>query len=333
MSRFQFLLFRGIGALSIALAMLPDPSWSQQRASDSYPSRAVTIIVPFAPGANTDIETRIYAQKLSEVLGQSFVVDYKPGAGGTIGGAYVARSAPDGYTLMSATPSVIAAALQYKNMTYDPLKDFSFVSLMTKRPYLFIGSNKFPIKDPKEYLAYARANPGKINFATSGNGSAGHLFAEWLHQATKMEVAFIHFKGAGPSTVAVMSGQVDAVFVSVAAMMNQVKAGKAHIIGVTSQKRLKMLPDVPTVSEQVLPSWEFSSWYGLAGPTAIPRPTIDRLASALARIAKDPEIEQKFSADGTEMVGSSPEQFAQFVASEFNRLKKVVEDGGIKLGD
>ncbi|MCG3770666.1 MAG: hypothetical protein JW384_01820 [Nitrosomonadaceae bacterium] len=333
MNRFHFFLVRCIGAFLFALVVLPGPSWSQQRAADSYPSRVVTIIVPFAPGANTDIETRIYAQKLSEILGQSFLVDYKPGAGSTIGGAYVARSAPDGYTLMSATPSVSAAALQYKIMTYDPLKDFSYVSLMTKRPYLFVGSNKIPIKDPKEYLAYVRANPGKINFATSGNGSAGHLFAEWLHQVTKMDVTFIHFKGAGPSTAAVMSGEVDAVFVSVAAMMNQIKAGKARIIGVTSQKRLKMLPDVPTVSEQVLQGWEFSSWYGFAGPSAIPRPTIDRLASALAKIAKDPELEQKFSADGTEMIGSSSEQFKQFVASEFNRLKKVVEDGGIKLGD
>lgn len=306
-------------------------SAAAQGAAASYPTRTVTVIVPFAPGAGTDIESRLYAQKLSEALGRSFVVDYKPGAGSTIGGAYVAKSAPDGYTLMSATPSNGIASLLYKDLTYDPIKDFAFISMMSKRPSMLIASNKFPPRDVREYMQYARDNPGKINMATSGAGGVAHLSMEHLHHATKTRVTFVHFKGGGPANVSVMSGQVDVVIASVAAMMNQIRAGKARAIGVTSLQRLKLLPDVPTVSEQALQGWEYAQWVGLTAPAATPRPIINKLAGELAKIAWDPELAQKFADDATEMIGNTPEQFTAYVVSEAARWKKLIDDIGIKL--
>lgn len=317
-------------ALMAALAV-PSGVALAQGAAANYPARTVTIIVPFAPGAGTDIESRLYAQKLSEALGRSFVVDYKPGAGSTIGGAYVAKSAPDGYTLMSATPSNGIASLLYKDLSYDPIKDFAFISMMSKRPSMLIGSNKFPARDVREYMQYARANPGKINMATSGAGGVAHLSMEYLHHATKTQVTFVHFKGGGPANIAVMAGQADAVISSLAAMINQVKAGKARAIGVTSLQRLKALPDVPTVAEQALPGWEYAQWVGLTAPAKTPKPIIDKLAGELARIAKDPELAQKFAEDATEIIGNTPEQFTAYVVSEAARWKKLIDEVGIKL--
>jgi len=313
-----------------ALALLSGTALAQGAAAN-YPARAVTIIVPFAPGAGTDIESRLYAQKLSEALGRPFVVDYKPGAGSTIGGAYVARSAPDGYTLMSATPSNGIASLLYKDLTYDPIRDFSFISMMSKRPSMLIGSNKFPPRDVREYMQYARTHPGKINLATSGAGGVAHLSMEYLHHATKTKVTFVHFKGGGPANVAVMSGQVDGTIGSLAAMINQIRAGKARAIGVTSLQRLKMLPDVPTVAEQGLPGWEYAQWVGLTAPAKTPKAIIDKLAGELAKIARDPDLAEKFANDATEMIGNTPEQFTAYVVSEAARWKKLIDELGIKL--
>ena len=314
-----------------AAALLLSGPATAQNAAANYPSRTVQIIVPFAPGAGTDIETRLYAQKLTEALGRSFVVDYKPGAGSTIGGASVAKATPDGYTLMSATPSNGIAALLYKDLPYDPIKDFAFISMMRKRPSMLIASNTFPPKDVKEYMDYARKFPGKINLATSGAGGVAHLSMEWLHWATKTKVTFIHFKGGGPANTAVMANQVDGVIGSVAAMMNQIKAGKARAIGVTSLQRLKPLPDVPTVAEQALPGWEYAQWVGLTAPAKTPKPIIDKLAGELAKIARDPELAQKFADDATEMIGNTPEQFTAYVVSEAARWKKLIEDVHITL--
>jgi tripartite-type tricarboxylate transporter receptor subunit TctC len=302
-----------------------------QNAAANYPSRTVQVIVPFAPGAGTDIETRLYSQKLTEALGRPFVVDYKPGAGSTIGGNYVAKSTPDGYTLMSATPSNGIASLLYKNLPYDPIKDFAFISMMSKRPSMLIASNSFPARDVKEYMDYVRKNPGKLNLATSGAGGVAHLSMEWLHHATKTKVTFVHFKGGGPANTAVMAGQVDAVIGSVAAMMNQIKAGKARAIGVTALERIKLLPDVPTVSEQALNGFEYAQWVGMTAPAKTPKAIIDKLAGELARIARDPELAQKFADDATQMIGNTPEQFTAYVLSEAARWKKLIEETGITL--
>ena len=225
-------------ALATAIA-LSGPA-AAQRPTDSYPSRPATIIVPFAAGAVTDIETRLYAQKLTESTGRSFVVDYKTGAGSMIGSAHVAKAAADGYTLLATTQAISIAPLLYKNLSFDPLKDFVFVSMMSKRAPMLLATPSLPVKSVTEYIAYARANPGKINIGTSGPAGGAHLSMVWLHHTTNTKATFIHYKGGALSFTALMGGEVDVTIGSVIAMMPNVRAGKARILAVTSAERAKL---------------------------------------------------------------------------------------------
>ncbi len=301
--------------------------------SDAWPARPVTMIVPLSPGAAVDIETRMYAQKLSESMGRPFLVDYKPGAGTTIGAAFVVKSAPDGYTLLSMTPSLAVAPLAYPNLSFDPFKDLTLLSLMSKRPSMFVVPMSLPVKNMTEYVAYARANPGKLNVGTSGAGGLGELALGWLHQMANLKVQLIHYKGGAPSYTAVMAGEVHAVFGSVAAMMGNIKAGKAKALAVTTSERSSILPDLPTVAEQGFPGFEYAQWIGVAGPAGLPPAVVARLSVELPKAAKAPDILQKLSGDGTLMVGNSPEQFRTYFNQEAARWRKVVQDTGIKLAE
>ncbi len=320
---------RLIHALLTATALISGGVAAQ--GTDSYPSRPVTIIVPLSPGAAVDIETRMYAQKLSESTGRSFLVDYKPGAGTTIGAAHVAKAAPDGYTLLAVTPSLTVSTLAYANLPFDPFKDLTPLSLMSKRPSLFIVTPSLPVKNMTEYLAYAKANPGKLNIGTSGAGGLGELALGWLHQMGNMNVQLVHYKGGAPAYTAVMSGEVHAVLGSVAAMLSNIKAGKARAIAVSTLERSSFLPDMPTIAEQGFPGFEYAQWIGISGPAGIPAAVISRLSLELPKAAKAPEILQKLASDGTLMVGSTPEQFRQHIATEAARWRKVAQDTGIKL--
>ena len=320
---------RLIRASLIAAALISGGVAAQ--GADSYPSRPVTIIVPLSPGAAVDIETRLYAQKLSENTGRPFLVDYKPGAGTTIGAAHVAKAAPDGYTLLALTPSLTVSTLAYSNLPFDPFKDLAPLSLMSKRPSLYIVTPSLPVRNMTEYLAHARAHPGKLNVGTSGAGGLGELALGWLHQMGNMNVQLVHYKGGAPSYTAVMSGEVHAVLGSVAAMMSNIKAGKARAIAVSTLERSSFLPDLPTIAEQGFPGFEYAQWIGISGPAGMPAAVINRLSLELPRAARAPEILQKLASDGTLMVGSTPEQFRQHIATEAARWRKVAQDTGIKL--
>ena len=302
-----------------------------QRPADSYPSRAVTIIIPFAAGAVTDLETRLYAQKLTELTGRNFVVDYKPGAGSMIGTAYVAKAAPDGYTLLTASSSLSIAPLLYKNLGFDPIKDFAFVSMISKRAPLLLAMPSLPVKNVAEYIAYAKANPGKLNIGTSGPSGGAHLSMEWLHHSTRTKATFIHYKGGSLSFTALMSGEVHVAIGSVIAMMAQVRAGKAKILGVTSSERVKLLPDVPTVAEQGVPGFEYAPWLGFAVPRATPPAVVMRLNAELVKVAKAPELAERLADDATLMIGGTPEHFTQAVTAEAARWRKLIDETGMKL--
>ncbi len=321
--------FKPIYAFTTAV-LLSSPV-AAQRSADSYPSRAVTIIVPFAAGAVTDLETRLYAQKLTELTGRTFVVDYKPGAGSMIGSAYVAKAAADGYTLLTATSALSIAPLLYKNLSFDPIKDFVFVSMISKRAPLLLATPSLPVKNVAEYIAYARANPGKLNIGTSGPTGGAHLSMEWLHHSTYTKATFIHYKGGAHSFTALMGGEVHVAIGSLIAMMPQVRAGKARILGVTSAERVKILPDIPTVAEQGVPGFEYAPWLGFAVPRATPVAIIARLNTELVRVARTPELAERLADDATLMIGSTPEQFAQAVAAEAARWRKLVDETGMKL--
>lgn len=315
-------------ATAIAAALLPGATCAQ---TDAYPSRPVTMIVPLSPGAAVDIETRLYAQKMSDAMGKPFLVDYKPGAGTTIGGAFVARAAPDGYTLLSLTPSLTIATLAYPKLSFDPAKDLTLLSLMSKRPSLFIVPNSMPAKNMQEFMAYARANPDKTNLGTSGAGGIGELGLAWLQLMAGTKAQLVHYKGGAPSYKAVIAGEVQAVFGSLAAMGANIKAGKARAIAVTTSERTRVLPDLPTIAEQGFPGFEYSQWIGVAGPGGLPAPIVNKLSAEFSKAAKAPDIEEKLASDGTLMVGSTPEQFRQHFASEAARWRKVAQDTGVKL--
>ena len=295
------------------------------------PSRAVTIIIPFAAGAVTDLETRLYAQKLTELTGRNFVVDYKPGAGSMIGAAYVAKAVPDGYTLLTASSSLSIAPLVYKNLGFDPIKDFAFVSMISKRAPLLLATPSLPVKNVAEYIAYAKANPGKLNIGTSGPSGGAHLSMEWLHHSTRTKATFIHYKGGSLSFTALMSGEVHVAIGSVIAMMAQVRAGKAKILGVTSSERVKLLPDVPTVAEQGVPGFEYAPWLGFAVPRATPPAVVMRLNAELVKVAKAPELAERLADDATLMIGGTPEHFTQAVTAEAARWRKLIDETGMKL--
>ena len=316
---------------TFATGVLLSASVAAQRPADSYPSRPVTVIVPFAAGAVTDLETRLYAQKLTELTGRTFVVDYKPGAGSMIGSAYVAKAAADGYTLLTATSSLSIAPLLYKNLSFDPIRDFVFVSMISKRAPLLLATPSLPVKNVAEYIAYARANPGKLNIGTSGPSGGAHLSMEWLHHSTHTKATFIHYKGGAHSFTALMAGEVHVAIGSLIAMMGQVRAGKARILGVTSAERVKILPDIPTVAEQGVPGFEYAPWLGFALPRATPAAIVARLNAELVKVARTPELAERLADDATIMIGSTPEQFSQAVAVEAGRWRKLVDETGMKL--
>ena len=316
---------------ALATAVLLSAPVAAQRQEDSYPSRPVTIIVPFAAGAVTDLETRLYAQKLTELTGRTFVVDYKPGAGSMIGSAYVAKAAPDGYTLLTATSALSIAPLLYKNLGFDPIRDFNFVSLISKRAPLLLATPSLPVKNVAEYIAYARANPGRLNIGTSGSSGGAHLSMEWLHHITHTKATFIHYKGGAHSFTALMAGEVHVAIGSLIAMMPQVRAGKVKILGVTSAERVKILPDIPTVAEQGVPGFEYAPWLGFAAPRATPSAVVARLNADLVRVSRNPELAERLADDATLMIGSTPGEFAQAVVAEASRWRKLVDETGMKL--
>jgi tripartite-type tricarboxylate transporter receptor subunit TctC len=330
MPNFRSCASRALSGAAAAIVFAGAPGEGLAQGAAAWPARTVSVIVPFAPGAGTDIDTRVFSQKLGEAFGKTFVVDYKPGGGSTIGGAFVAKAAPDGYTLMSASPSIGIVSLLYKDLPYDPIKDFSFISMMTKRPSFLVAFPKAPFNSIAEYLAYAKANPGKINLGTSGAGGVAHLSLEWLHLSTNTKVTFVHYKGGGPSYAAVMAGQVDAVMAGPGSIIGQVRAGKVKVIGVTSLQRLSIVPNAPTVSEQGLPGFEYGQWVGLCAPAGTPSAIVGKLAAEIARIARDPELNKKYSEDATELIGNTPEQFTEHVRTEAARFRKLVEQTGIK---
>jgi tripartite-type tricarboxylate transporter receptor subunit TctC len=301
-----------------------------QQAEAWPPNRPVTLVNPFTPGAVTDIEGRLYTQKLAENTGKSFVMDYKPGAGAMVGAGFVAKAPPDGTTMLIATSGLTIAPLIFNNLGFDPLKDIAYVSMMTKRAPPLIANPKFPPNNGAEYIAYARANPGKINFGTSGATGAGHLSMQLLHQITGTKVTFIHYKGGGPSQTAVMSGEVDVIISSVISTKGIIKAGKVKLISMLSAQRTPVYPDVATMGETV-PGWEYPAWLGIAAPGSTPAAILNRMNAELVKVARDPALGEKLADDASFMIGNSRQEFTQFVNGEAARWAKLVKDLGIKL--
>ena len=298
--------------------------------AQAWPAKPVTLLVPFPPGGSTDLIARTLGAKLQEKLGASFIVDNKAGAGGTVGAALAKRAAPDGYTVFvsSLGPFVIGPHL-LKNVGYDPLKDFDYITVAVQAPNVLAVPANSPHKSVSDVLAFHKANPGKMSFASSGNGSSDHLTAELFWQMTVTNGLHIPYKGGAPAMSDLLGGQVDATFMNINTGITNIKAGKLRALAVTSAKRSALLPEVPTLEELGIKGVTVSSWQAFAAPKGLPADIKAKLHEALLAGLNDPQVKAKLVELGFEIVGNTPEQFTAFQASEFARWKRVIEAGKI----
>jgi tripartite-type tricarboxylate transporter receptor subunit TctC len=311
-------------ALAVALPL--------RAAGDDYPSRPVKIIVPFAPGGSTDVVARILADKLGAELKQSFVVDNRAGAGGNIGADLVAKSAPDGYTLLMGTTGVLSInGHLYKSLSYDPDKDFAPVSYTSLITNILVVNPEVPARTVPELVRLAKTKPGSLTFASSGSGSSTHLSGELFKALTATDIVHVPYRGSSQALIDVMSGQVTMLFDNAPSSLPFIQQGKLRAVAVTSTRRLPNLPDLPTLEEAGVKGYESLSWSGIVAPAGTPRPIIEKLNASIDRILKMEEVRQKLAALGVEPVGGTPEAFARHVRAESEKWGKLVKSANITV--
>ncbi len=305
--------------------------------AQNYPAKPVRLVVPFAPGGSSEIISRTVAHRLSEDLGQQFIVENKPGGGGNIAMQEVARAEPDGYTLMlghvgslAMNPPMFANNPAMKKPPYDANKDFAPVSLIAVVPNMFVVNAALPAKDLKEFVALARAKPGGINYGSAGNGSAGHLAFEYLKMVSGIDVVHVPYKGTGPMLTDLIAGQTQATSAGAPPLLPHIKSGKLRAIAVGTRERIAALPEVATVAEQGYPGFETSQWYGIIVPAKTPQALVKKLGEEIAKATKSGDVLERFGRDGTIAVGSTPAEFGDFIRKEQARWGEVVRKSGVK---
>lgn len=297
-----------------------------------YPTRPVRVVVPFPAGGTTDILARAAAQKLTEAWGQPVIVDNRPGAGGNIGSELVAKSAPDGYTLEMGTVGTHAInASLYANMAYDHVKDFVPIVLVAGVPNVLVINPSVPVNSVQELIAYSKANPGKLNFASSGNGTSIHLSGELFKTMTGVQITHVPYKGSAPALTDLMGGQVQIMFDNLPSSLAFIKAGKLKALAVTSATRAAALPEVPTMMEAGVPGFEASSWFGILAPAGTPRAIVNKVNADTNKWLSSPDAKEKLSAQGAVAAGGTPEDFARHIVAETAKWAKVVKESGAKV--
>jgi tripartite-type tricarboxylate transporter receptor subunit TctC len=313
----------------IALPVLLFGALSVQ-AQSSYPSKPIKLIVPFAPGGTTTILARLMADRMGQALGQPMVVESKPGAGANVGMEYVAKSDPDGYTLLMGPIGIAINPSLYPRMGFDPQKDLAPIGLYAGVPNLLVVHPSIPAQNLKEFVTYAKANPGKLNYASNGNGTSSHLAAEMLKSAAGLEITHVPYKGGAPAMQDLIGGQVSMLFDQMPAVLPQVQAGRVRALGVSSSKRSNAAPDVPSMSE-VLPGFDMTVWFGFLAPRATPPEIIARLNAEMLRVLKDGGFQTQLNGMGVTAMPSSPDEFAQFIRAETLRWTQVVKASGARV--
>ncbi len=315
-------------ALVVAAVLVAAPIAVAQ----TYPTKPVKLVVPFPPGGSLDLTGRLLAQKLTEVWGQPVVVENKPGAGGNIGADLVAKSAPDGYTILLGALSTHAVNPSlYAKMPYDAAKDFAPITLIAITPNVLVVNAASPVNNVREFIAYAKANPGKLSFGSGSSGSAGHLAGELFKVETGTDAVHIPFKGGAPATQALLAGDTQFMFDNLANAMAQVKAGKLKALAVTTARRSPLVPDLPTMAEAGLPGFDISTWYGLFAPAGTPPAIVAKWNAEVTKILNTPDVRARLVADGAEPAPNTPEQFAQMIASELVKYARIVKISGAKV--
>ena len=299
-------------------------------ASGQYPTKPVRFIVPSAAGGGTDIIARAISLKLSESLGQQFVVDNRPGAGQMIGIELAARSPADGHTILMAASTLAINPIMYKKVPYDPLRDFAPITQAATLANVIVVHPSLPVKSIAELIAYAKQRPGQLNFASAGIGTSPQMSIELLKSMAGIDMVHSPYKGTAPGVVDLLAGQVLVMAPNALTALPHIKAGKLRALAVTSARRSEGLPDVPTVAESGLPGYDSTQWYGVLAPAGTPRDIVARLHDEIVRALRDAEVGKRLAADGAEPVGSSPEEFAAFIKSESEKWAKVAQAAGIK---
>ena len=299
-------------------------------AAQTYPTQPITLIIPYPPGGSADLLARPMLPSLQKKLGQTVVLDYKAGAGGTIATSALARAKPDGHTILMVLAAHAINDTLYPSLPYDTRKDFAPVSLVATLPLLVAAPLASPFNTIPELIAYARANPDKLTYASAGNGNTSHLAVEMFKTDTGTKILHIPYKGSGPAVVAMLGGEVSMMFDSISTSYPQVKAGKLKGIAVTGAKRSAILPDVPTVSESV-PGFVVDGWYGILAPAGTPPAVIDKLSQALAEVANEEKVRKQLNESGYEIVGSTPAAFGKHIEAELVRWGQAVKDSGAKI--
>jgi tripartite-type tricarboxylate transporter receptor subunit TctC len=313
-----------------ALALLLALSFNLSQAQDAWPSRPVRFILPFPPGGGTDILGRLIAERLSASLGQPVVTENRGGAGGNVGAEAAARSAPDGYTIVLVAPSLAISPTLYSKINYDPVKDFAPVSLVATVPNVMITQASLPVQNLQEFIAFAKAKPGALNFGSGGAGTSNHLAGELFNIVTGAKLVHIPYKGVNLAMQDVLAGNVHLVFIGIPAAAPHIKAGKLRALALVAPQRSAALPEVPTVAEAGLRDFEVTTWYGVLAPAGTPRSVVTRLNAELVKIMHSPELKEKLAATGTDPLTSTPEEFADYIKREIAKWGDVVRKAGVK---
>ncbi len=313
----------------LALALLCVAAIAPARAAD-YPTRPVKWVVPYPPAGTTDVLARIIAQWLTEKMGQSFVIENKPGAGNNLGTESVVKAPPDGYTMLLVNPANGINATLYKDLNFNVIRDIAPVAGIVRTPNVMEVTPSFPAKTVAEFIAYCKANPGKINMASSGSGTSVHLSGELFKSMTGCQMLHVPYKGAGPALTDLMGGQVDVIFDNLPSSVGHIKGGKIRALGVTSQEREPSMPQLPTIAETV-PGYEATAWFGIGMPKGTPKDIIDKVNAEVNRALADPKMRERLAELGGKPIACTPDDFGKVIAAETAKWEKVVISSGAKV--
>jgi tripartite-type tricarboxylate transporter receptor subunit TctC len=318
--------------IAVVLLVCAAAAFPLAATSQSYPSKPIRLVVPFPAGGSLDVVARAIGQKLSEAWGQPVVIDNRPGAGGNIGADLVAKSPPDGYTILEGALSTHAVNISlYGKLPYDPIKDFAPISLVAVTPNVLVLNASTPFNTVPELIAYAKANPGKLSFGSGSNGSAGHLAGELFKTEAHVDMVHVPYKGGAPALQALLAGDTQLMFDNLANSMQQVKAGKLKAVAVTTAKRSSLVPELPTLSETGLPGFDIYTWWGFMAPAGTPKEIVAKWNAEVTRILSTPEMHAFFAQQGAEPSPTTPEQFEALIKSEIPKYAKIVKASGAKV--
>jgi len=335
MSRFAGTAVLILCALAISprwvLEVSVRPAQGAAQEAVAYPTRPIRFIIPAPPGGTTDILGRLVGQRLTDILKQQVVVDNRGGAGGVVAAEITAKAAPDGYTLLVAYHSHTTNASLNPKVPYRPVDDYRPITQATRAGLVLVVNLQMPVKTVQELIAYGKANPGKLNFSSAGNGSGGHMAGELLKQMTGIQAQHVPYKGTGPSLIDVAGGQIEMSFAGMVPVQPLIRSGRVRALAVTTAQRIPSLPDLPTVAEAGLPGFEVVGWYGFLAPAGVPEPIVAKLHTGIVGILRDPDVIKRLTNDGAEVVASTPDEFEKFLRADVVKWAKVVKASGARL--